>query len=248
MIHLSRRIQSKLLPVVAVVVAGCDLFVNPDPPMGTIRGVVTIDGVPAPNVWVEIKSPTGFPDRDNEPFDWVRTDANGDFERQVPSGVPTIKVNSSEDHDEDIPNMDCPGAAPMTVEIRSGETRSLTLACFDVTPFTLSAAGGFDHNTGIAGQSLECKRITTSPARPGATYSMTVEGPINRDPPLGGVVPGQGAFTGTLDQNGTALVRVKISRFGTYRNTITATSKGGVARGLALDVLVNAGPSPNPCQ
>ena len=134
----------------------------------------------------------------------------------------------------------------MTVEIRSGETRSLTFSCLDVTPFTLSAAGGFDHNTGIAGQSLECKRITTSPARPGATYSMTVEGPIDRVPPGGGVVPGQD-LTGTLDQNGAALVRVKISRFGTYRNTITVTSKGGVARGLAVDVLVNTGPSPNPC-
>ena len=32
---LSRRIQSKLLAVVAVVVTGCDLFTNPDPPLGT---------------------------------------------------------------------------------------------------------------------------------------------------------------------------------------------------------------------
>lgn len=197
-------------------------------------------------MWVEIVSPSGFPDT-NKFVDYIQTDANGEFERQVPTGVPTITVNSSEDGDEDNRNVDCP-AGPVTVEIRSGETRSLTFACLDVTPFTLSAAGGFDHNTGIAGQSLECKRITTSPPRAGATYSMTVEGPIDRVPSGGGVVPGQAAFTGTLDENGTAWVRVKVSRFGTYRNTITATSKGGVARILAHDVLVNAGPSPNPCQ
>jgi hypothetical protein len=82
----------------------------------------------------------------------------------------------------------------------------------------------------------------------GKTYSMTVEGPIDRVPAGGGVVPGQGSYAGTLDANGAALVKVYVSRFGTYRNTITATSKGGVARGLALDVLVNTGPSPNPCQ
>lgn len=244
---LSRRIQSKLLAVVAVVVAGCDLFsTHPNELEATIRGVVIIDGVPAPNVSVQIYSPGGFSDREGS-VDYVVTDANGQFERQLPSGAPTITVNSAEDRFDERRDVDCPERI-VQVDVRGGETRSLTFECKDVTPFTLSAAGGFDHNTGIPGQSLECKRITTSPPRAGATYSMTVNGPINRDPPGGGVVPGQGEFTGTLDENGTAWVRVKISRVGIYRNTIVATSKGGVARIIALDVNVTTGPSPNPCQ
>src|SRR5687768_11486145 len=187
MMHRSRRIQTELFAVVAVVVAGCDLLsTHPNELLATIRGVVTIDGVPAPNVSVEIYSPGGFPDRKGS-VDYVLTDANGVFERQLPSGAPTITVNSTELIPGGMFWVNCPERI-VQVDIRGGETRSLNFDCKDVAPFTVSAVGGFDHNTGIAGQSIECKRISTSPARPGATYSMTVEGPTDRVPPGGGVV------------------------------------------------------------
>ena len=232
MIRRSRRISNVVLAAAAVALTACDLFTNPDPPSGTVEGTVNIDAAPAANIEVTIA-------RADEAPIVVRTNANGKFAAEVPTGVVNVQVTGAT-------NLNCLNGL-VTLEVREGQTSSVAFACLDVTPFTLSAAGGFDHNTGVAGESVECKRITTTPARPGGTYSMTVEGPIDRTPPGGGVVAGQ-TFAGTLDANGTALVRVRITRLGTYRNTMTATSKGGVARGLTVDVNVTTGASPIPCQ
>jgi hypothetical protein len=68
---------------------------------------------------------------------------------------------------------------------------------------------------------------------------MTVVGPVD------GVVPGQ-TFGGTLDANGQGRVSVRIRRLGTYVNTITITSKGGVVRVLTVTINVTAAASECP--
>lgn len=85
-------------------------------------------------------------------------------------------------------------------------------------------------------ESVECKVISTSPAQPGATWTATVTGPSEGGP--SGVISGQ-TFSGTLNANGRAELRVRINRFGTYTNSVTVTA-AGVTRTATASVTVAA--------
>lgn len=213
------------------VATACVLTTSPN---ATISGEVTIDGVPAPGITVEAV----FSDE----FTQAVTDAAGRYTMPVTSGFKRVRI-ASISLGLVTPQLVCV-PVEVEIEIRGGESKTASFSCFDVRPYTATVTGGYDHNSGTPGQSLECKLIATNPPRPGATYDMTVEGPTEGG--NSGVVPGQPAFTGTLDANGTARVTVRINRFGTYRNTITVTSKGGVVRTGVVNVPVTATPSQCP--
>jgi hypothetical protein len=137
------------------------------------------------------------------------------------------------------------------VEGIEGDEVTADFACF--TAFGLSALTGYDHNTGTAGQSKVCGRITTAPSQTsampeatpsagvigaGASYSVQVTGPTQGGP--SGIVPGQAPITGVLGSDGTARYEIRINRFGTYTSAVTVTSVLGVVRTASADVTVGA--------
>jgi hypothetical protein len=205
---------------------------NPSAPNANITGTVFVDGVPAANVTVEI-------DRGDGPEQSAVTDANGMYSIPLASGVVTVLVREFSGATEEL---ECLNGST-EIEIRSGETKTANFNCLDKRPYDATITGGYNHT--IPGvESVECKLIVTNPRRPGATYQVTVDGPMGNQPPSG-VIPGQG-LSGTLDAQGTARVSIRINRTGVYRNIITITSLGGVVKTYQLDVPVTGAPSTCP--
>ena len=212
----------RVLSFAAALLASCEA--NCTGPNATVTGNVTMDGVPAAGIPVRVESRSGR--------EWNgTTDANGNYSIPIQSGVKHVYVNLPPDQVDCLPE-------DVELEIRSDETKIANFACVDKGPYTATVTAGYNHSTGIPGQSVECKLITTNPKRPGATYTMDVSGPIGNQPPSG--VVGPTSFSGTLDADGTARITVPINRFGTYHNSITITSKGGVVRSGEFDVPVSA--------
>jgi hypothetical protein len=143
-------------------------------------------------------------------------------------------------------NVSC---SPTTAAVNPGQTATATVPCTstpgDFTVGLNNPPPGWNHPAG-ATESVECKVITTNPARPGATWTATITGPAAGDPPgsPSGVIPGEETKSGVLDENGRAELRVRIRRVGTYTNVVTVTSSG-VSRGATATVTVTG--APNTC-
>lgn len=189
--------------------------------LGTIRGLVKLDGVPAAGVTVALT------DDENSEAQHTVTDADGKYEFEASNG----------NHDVQVVHNASVECVPDTreVNVKQDETTEVNFDC--ATLFAATVTAGYNH-TQPGVESVECKRITTSPPMPGATYTLTVVGPIEGG--NSGVIPGQGPFTGTLDAQGTARIQVRINRFGTYRNTVTVKSGGNVERSGVIDVPVGS--------
>ncbi|NOT09499.1 MAG: hypothetical protein HOP28_15010 [Gemmatimonadales bacterium] len=216
--------RSRRLPTVAVLLLLTGIACRAKP--GLIRGLVKVDGVPAPGIGVLVET--------DDSSEETTTGSDGVYEIEVPNGNATVSVAVPDDQYQCVP----PRA---DIRVKQDETTQADFNC--ARQFAATVTGGYNH-TQPGVESVECKRITTAPAMPGATYSMTVEGPIGGTTGSG-VIPGQ-SFTGSLGPDGTARIQVRINKLGTYRNTITVTSQGNVVRSGVLDVPVTGAASSCP--
>jgi hypothetical protein len=112
-----------------------------------------------------------------------------------------------------------------TGTVPAGGTGNATVPCAAQTggDFTVSLTTGWNHPANST-TSVECKVISTTPAQPGASFSVVTTGP-NDGGPSGVIAQHPG---GTLNSNGQAAFQVGITRPGTYTNTVTVNSSGVV--------------------
>lgn len=216
------------MPVAVLVVGalGCnpkdaDFFSVASALNSRVSGTVLVDGNFAAGVTVCVTSTGSATDQ------CAQTDASGHYVVNfVLAGSHSVFVSTPA-------GKEC--SDPVEVSVVVGATATANFSCG--TPFNVTVQTGYNH-TQPGVESVECKRIVTTPAMPGATYTLQPVGPTEGG--NSGVIAGQ-SFGGLLGQDGTVRVQVRINRFGTYRNTITVTGPGGaVTRTTTATVTVSS--------
>jgi hypothetical protein len=215
------------LAALALTLLGCnpkdpEFFAILDSYNSRVTGTVLVDGNPAAGMAICVTTTGTGTDQ------CVTTDANGHYV------VNFVKTGSHSVFITPPTGKECPQPA-VEVSVDAGASATANFSCG--TPFALTVQTGYNHT--IPGvESVECKRIVTTPAMPGATYTLQPVGPIEGG--NSGIIAGQ-SFGGLLGQDGTVRVQVRINRFGTYRNTITVTGPGGaVIRTTTANVTVSS--------
>lgn len=209
---------------------------TPPAQTGTISGQVTVNSAGQANVPITLRQGTTVITTQN-------TNTSGNFSfTGLASGAYVVSMvrPGTATCDGTVVN----GSNEKTTTLPAGGTQTVNFTCaqqaFD---FAVALTKGYFHTMpGV--ESVECGFIVTTPAQPGAPYTLVPTGPTEGG--VSGIIAGQ-TFGGTLDAAGQATFTVRINRFGTYSNLVTVTS-GGLVRPITRTVNVQqpAGTCPGP--